>query len=565
MMVGAGTDWTGALVAVLLDVVVLKGSVLILSTVVLCSLARDRAASLRAGLWGGLFLTLLVLPFGSLARGPVSDGSGEASRRTDAGPGGAPAAAVALNRPASEPGVSGATAVRSAPAVPEIGRGALVRLEENAATPWLLALWLGGAALVLGTRIRASRAVQRLAARSRGVPPVLLDRIRKMSAQMDLPRVPRAVSTSGVTVPSVFGLRDPVLLLPVDVEDWSPAALDSALLHELAHLRRRDYAVHIVAQVVAALYWPNPFVRYASERLHRERERACDDGVVTRTGGALDYAELLVLLARRSAPRQPLLSFSDRSSLAERVRSLLDATRPRESLGPWRRAGLVAAVPVVLVAAMAMDLVAVVAPDSEAMQALSDPDPAVRQRAAWSLGEGEHATSVPPLLDALGDEDPRVRRTAAWALGEIKVGRALGPLSESLRDPDPLVREMAVLAIGEIEHDDGLAHLRSMDPGAVAQEALDWAFAQIRGTPAPEVFTGTLNSGEPTSLDRGRLEVELLEGTSTQRAQAAVALGRMGQVSSVSPLLAALDDVDPAVRARAIWALDEINPSRERP
>jgi beta-lactamase regulating signal transducer with metallopeptidase domain len=82
------------------------------------------------------------------------------------------------------------------------------------------------------------------------------------------------------TIPIVWGIHRHWLLLPAAAEHWSDEQLRSILLHELAHIQRRDTLTQLVTQVTGALHWFNPLVWFAAWRLSVERERACDNLVL---------------------------------------------------------------------------------------------------------------------------------------------------------------------------------------------------------------------------------------------------------------------------------------------
>ena len=217
-------------------------------------------------------------------------------------------------------------------------------------------------------------------------------------------------------------------------------------------------------------------------------------------------------------------------------------------------------------------------------------DPLIRRRAAWWLGEHEALEAVTPLTNALGDRSPEVRLAAAWALGEIKDDDSIPSLVRSLEDDDSLVREMTVLALGEIENPSAVEPLVKMFGQDDLRAAVVWALGEIQGQKAQEarrkaftewgttpwkndeVWTGVLGKHLPQSDDVPTVLHELRRGNIEERRQAALKLGHLGirhrlvssksVEESVDSLLDALQDPAPAVRAAAVWALDEINPSR---
>jgi uncharacterized protein (TIGR03435 family) len=153
--------------------------------------------------------------------------------------------------------------------------------------------------------------------------------------------------------PMTCGVRRPAIGLPADAVEWPLADLQRALVHELEHVRRMDWAAHILARAACAAYWFHPLAWTAWRRLCLESERACDDAVVRQADGAA-YAQQLLWLARRLSNRPvPMLSMAAPSSLSTRVRAVLDTAQARGRAG---------ALPLVVIAAGAMTLVTAISP-----------------------------------------------------------------------------------------------------------------------------------------------------------------------------------------------------------
>jgi hypothetical protein len=128
-------------------------------------------------------------------------------------------------------------------------------------------------------------------------------------------------------MPVVWGLLRVRLRLPAEAVEWSVEQQRSVLLHELAHIRRHDLVILTMTQFACALNWFNPLMWFAAWRLHIERERACDDLVLSAGIRPSTYAEHLVELVSRLRPaawtRSCGLAMARKSSLEGRLLAVL--------------------------------------------------------------------------------------------------------------------------------------------------------------------------------------------------------------------------------------------------
>lgn len=214
-------------------------------------------------------------------------------------------------------------------------------------------VWSCGAVLLLASLGSAVWRLGRM--RRRGLPwPALGALVGRLAADAGIRRPVEVLLHEDVVAPVTCGFVRPAILLPPDAPGWSEANLRRALVHELEHVRRGDWAVYLIARATCAIYWFHPLAWVTLRQLSLEAERACDDVVVLRAGRA-DYAEQLVELARRlaRAQEQPTLAMANRSDLSTRVSAILDATQQRGRTG---------IVPATLTCAAAIALVSAVAP-----------------------------------------------------------------------------------------------------------------------------------------------------------------------------------------------------------
>ena len=194
----------------------------------------------------------------------------------------------------------------------------------------LLAAWVFGTAWFLARLVLSVLALIRLQRRATPVSGLAWERAVRAVTRRD--RRVAVLVADDVDVPFTWGIVRPVILLPREADEWSPARRELVLRHELAHVDRYDVTTQLLARVVRAVHWPNPLAWLAERNLRHECEQACDDAVLSAGVRPTRYAEELLEIACELTPRGFLSlapGFASRPSLELRVRALLDARSTR--------------------------------------------------------------------------------------------------------------------------------------------------------------------------------------------------------------------------------------------
>ncbi|MVM32172.1 M48 family metalloprotease [Spirosoma sp. HMF4905] len=159
----------------------------------------------------------------------------------------------------------------------------------------------------------------------------------RLRSALAIKAVVQVRESARITVPMVVGVLKPVLLLPIGLAtSLSMREIEAVLAHELAHIKRHDYAVNLLQSVVEVLYFFHPALWWLSARVREEREHCCDDLAVQVCGGngrilaqALARVEELRLMNLDQTPALAMAFASKRQHLLHRVRRVLGVpTRP---------------------------------------------------------------------------------------------------------------------------------------------------------------------------------------------------------------------------------------------
>jgi len=210
---------------------------------------------------------------------------------------------------------------------------------DGAAAAALLALWLYGAVVfVLLTRcVLGYRRAARIAGDGRSI-----DRHEAGPFLSHVPTTTVLLESPAIVTPMTVGAISPVVLLPPSWRSWSEARMRAVIAHEMAHVRRRDPLVAMLAHVNRCLFWFHPLAWWLEQALEAAAEHACDEAAVRMTGAREAYAQTLLDMAqlvsrhgRRVAWRGA--GMDGRGRLGRRIDHILNAS-PSVAASPRRKA-----------------------------------------------------------------------------------------------------------------------------------------------------------------------------------------------------------------------------------
>lgn len=245
----------------------------------------------------------------------------------------------------------GVTFVRSFPEAPRqpipasmriaspsgLGLGQPVAPGDALATflPWLAPFWAAGVLIFHLRALAGWTAARRL--RTTGVcaaPAQWLDRLEELRERIRTSRPVALLESSLAQAPVVAGYVRPVILIPVGLLAGLPSSqVEAILLHELAHVCRRDYLVNLLQTWVEGILFYHPAAWWISRAIRAEREHCCDDLAVSVQGDPHRYATALAALERYRWSAEPAVAATG-GNLVKRIRRLLDPDGTRPAIGP---------------------------------------------------------------------------------------------------------------------------------------------------------------------------------------------------------------------------------------
>ena len=308
-----------------------------------------------------------------------------------------------------------------------------------------------------------------------------------------------------VISPAVIGARRPAIILPADLpDDCSREMLLATFGHEMAHVRRGDYAFNLIYELLFLCVSFHPGAVWMKRQINRTRELACDELVAARVLQPEVYARSLLRLAASltcTKERGLALGIFDTNILEERIMTIV---KTDNRIGA-RVAASMLLIAITLIAATGiaastfsfsprMNLasrqsqevqdgaaaqtdVTKLTDVTKEIAALGSVEPMVRGTAAGELGKRRAAVAIPYLIGLLGD-DAVITPVEVW-----RSERRWSPAIKTFEQPSPGEEAaLALASIGEASLEPLVVALR--DSNSSVRRNAAWAIGELRGGPA---------------------------------------------------------------------------------
>ena len=592
--------------------VLLAKATLILVAALGVTLAMQRAsAGARHLVWLVTLSTLLIMP-ALAAWGPLPVRILPAA---NPGPAVPPSAAIARDVGAASPIEPSAAAGITSGGERLVPAGAASRSvrstrAEMSGLSIAVSVWALVLLAIAGSLAWSALAVRRIVRRAHALDtPEWLAPLWEVSDRFGLADAPRLLVSDEAKMPFACGVLTPTIVLPADCAGWSLDRRRAVLLHELAHVRRRDLLGHTLGRLVCAVYWFHPLVWTAAKHLRSESERACDDLALSCGARATDYAEHLleiVTSVRRDATPSVALAMARRKEFEGRMLAILDPHLRRSAPSRRQSASLIAALALIALTVGAAAPVprrsatAVAVPSRDATSAWRPPAPrrdtapgyprdsrpsevAAQETASTAAAMSSASviasdTATGAAAGAALDAAPASAiAESARALGETvanqvvmpAVSGALRSLMLGARDGQARKPDDRPVLLARVLRTDTSATLRRVAAwglseyadAPVAAEALANAVRRDVNAAVREMAAWALADGDDGAVAIDALSAALRgDADARVRATAAWALGNVGNRAATDALVDALGDASPEVRKSALWAIGSVEP-----
>ncbi|MGM1431247.1 M56 family metallopeptidase [Sphingobacterium lactis] len=213
-----------------------------------------------------------------------------------------------------------------------IAANQLIQLEQNPLQierfiPYIVLIYVIGMFFQIGLLIQSILKMRQI--RFKGLEGISLEwseLFRTARQKLNIPEGVQLFLSTKIDVPLTLGHLKPFVLFPIAYANKMDInQVEAILLHELAHVKRRDYLINLIKVCIETLMFFNPFVWALSKVIEREREHACDDLVLQHITKPITYAQALVELEELRMAMRPKLAMAatgKRNHLLKRIKRI---------------------------------------------------------------------------------------------------------------------------------------------------------------------------------------------------------------------------------------------------
>jgi beta-lactamase regulating signal transducer with metallopeptidase domain len=293
----------------------------------------------------------------------------------------------------------------------------------------IVVAWAAWASVYTARFVWALIALRRARGRSQAFPTQVESLLSHWRHVREEGRRPSLVMSEAVTAAAVLGCGSPVIAIaPSLVAALDSDELDRVVIHEWAHVQRRDDLFTILQVFVRLVAGWHPATWWIHRRLHVEREIACDEIVIEVTGSAKRYAACLVKLAGLNGGERTALAPAVLTASGLRARVTRIVSR-RVLMAPLLSRGIAVAIVSalcllsVVVGGLRLVEAAVLALPVQSLLAIGTGIDSVAPAAIPTFAEYDEsarspirrAAARPPARGPIAEEPPPVRPAAADA------------------------------------------------------------------------------------------------------------------------------------------------------
>lgn len=342
--------------------------------------------------------------------------------------------------------------------------------------------WLFGAVILLGIVVRlvmfalGLRKLRQFRLTSTPIPSStetsrLLDAMRKhVGCDADF-RL-----SDDVESPVTFGWRSPSILFPAEFLTMEPQLQRAIACHELLHVRRHDWPIHLVEEAVRVAMWFHPAILWLVAQSRLAREQVVDQQVLTLTSARKPYLEALLRFAteRRRLTAIPAPPFLAERQLARRVSAMLKEvhmSRTRLAMSLTAIAVLIAAAGITAVWMFPLKAIAQnAAPDAVADGVARGVAGGIAGGVVQGVVHGVTDGVVRGIAGGISTDEPKVARATIWTdevkrgpmviqvrgLGELVRDDASGKLVARISLPDEITKEVRANQAAKVDTHNGV-------------------------------------------------------------------------------------------------------------